>query len=160
MLVEMTLDEASGFQIKLDDQIAFKVSSLPESFVFQTPTGDTFFVKRVPLGFLSQRKYTVCNAQRIEIAQIRIKIFGFGSELVVDGIVFAVKMTWKPLVVFGFKPWTQSVRCFGIEIDAHTDWSSYEASTTYSGNESVQLAIVVLLQFAHIFQMRTAQSGS
>ena len=165
MVVSTTLYNESGFSIKLDDKVFFKVASLPEIFAFQPADHVTYFISKEPRDFLNRSKFTLADANKSQIAQITGEFFGgliFGSKLQVGEKQYRIRL--KPNSFFNIGIVCEGFRIdeLGIVMDSYRPNSGImsffsggnEVRTTILDEDEQHIAIVANLHFARFWKWK------
>lgn len=170
MVVSTTWDQESGFSIKLDDKVLFKVASLPEVFAFQPCESVTYFMSKEPRDFLNRSKYILTDAGRTQIARITGEFFGgviLGSKLFVGEKQYRLKLKPKSFFNFGINSEGYRIDELGIAMDLYTRndgiMSTFsdanEIRTPIEDADERHIAIIALLHFAWFWKWREHSRG-
>ncbi len=165
MILSTTLDQESGFSIKLDDKVLFRVASLPETFAFQPSDSVTYFISKEPRDFLNRSKYVLSDAKRTQIARITGEFFGgiiFGSKLFVGEKQYRLRLKAKPFFNIGINSEGFLIDELGIVMDSYRPNDGImsifsegnEVRTAIEDYDEQQVAIIALLHFARFWKWR------
>jgi len=153
MIVTTTSEINFGFEIKFDNDVIFKVSQLPEKFVFQPGGAGGFFISRESRDFLSHRKFVASDTKGNEIASLSPKLTH--TVLTVGGNKsYPVKFKAKGWIVIPFGRYAYEISELGIKFDVRERFFSCVITTDEKSSDETRLAIIVLLHFARIYQWR------
>ena len=165
MVVSTTLYDESGFSIKLDDKVFFKVASLPEIFAFQPADHVTYFISKEPRDFLNRSKYILADANKAQIAQITGEFFGgliFGSKLQIGEKQYQIRLKRYSFFNIGIACEGFWIEELGIILDSYGRnngiWSAFSAAnevrTVIEDPDEQQIAIIALLHFARFWKWK------
>jgi hypothetical protein len=166
MVVSTKIDDESGFSIRLDDKVHFKVLSLPETFAFQPSDSVTYFISKEPRDFLNRSKYILTDAKRTQVARITGEFFGgiiFGSKLFVGEKEYRVRLKANAFFHIGIKTEGYRIEELGIIMDSYRRNDGIMSALLSDANEvrtaieeadEQQLAIIALLHFAYLWKWK------
>jgi hypothetical protein len=152
MIVSTKSDSVFGLEIKLDNQIVFRVSELPQNFVIQPSSSSAFFISREPTDFLSRRHFVLSDENRLEIARLSNKYSN--AELVASDRTYRFLHARREFLEVDSRRETHCLKELGIEVDVQCSYFNCEVRTDCPLVNEWQIAIISLLQFSRVWHWR------
>ena len=164
MVIRTTCERETGFSVFIDDQTVYhnrdnpETTSIPERFIINIPSNESFVLARLALTFLSTAKYVVSDLTGTEIASIEKRQIFFGQY---RGTILTVA-TQSYRVKAGFKPrnWlSRGASQLSIqELDVHCKlrgkyWDC-QAKSELQNPDQRTLAVTMLLQYFGVIMWR------
>ena len=152
MAIMTTSDWVYGFLIQVDDQVLFRVSKLPDNFVFQSTDGKHYFVTIEGPDFFSRKRIILSDASGGPLAVISRRFFA--STLNLNGQTFRIRSKAQSFLTMLFGRQSFEVKEFGVRLDSRSRFMSYEVRTNEDAIDGLRVAIIVLLHYAQILLLR------
>lgn len=152
MIITTKSDNIFGFQLMLDDEIAFRVTELPQNFTFCPAGSSIFFISREPMDFLSRRNFFLRDENRLEVARLSNKYSN--AELVASDRTYRFLHARRKFLEVDSRRETHCLKELGIEVEVQCSYFNCEVRTDCPLVNEWQIAIISLLQFSRVWHWR------